>query len=1455
MELFVAVALPGEDRDALVVDVRLDLDETTTVSEIAEALADAFVVSARGFRRPLRLVLGRTGALLDDDATVRSIGFVHGDELALVHDDDRATVTRSAPSCTAPTATVALDIMSGPDAGRFVMVGPGQFPIGRDQRAAIQLSDSAVERHHANLSVSRSGAVYVEPVGTFGTVTDLTVNQIPVTASTSICSTDVMRVGGTSFSVRSALDAVAGVADHLGQIPFHRTPYRPVELTTRTIGPIDDIPTPDHKRRFSMAAVLAPLVSGVGLAVMSGRKQFLVLAALAPLIAVYQWFDDRRHGGRSFQRQSSEFLVRVKRAHDGVDAALVAEQIERRSQTADLGELHRRARLRSRRLWERDRSAPDFLHVRVGLGTVASKVSAAVGTHGDANLREQAGQALGHHHLVHDVPVVVALAEVRAIGLWGHDEAVVEALAAAFVQQIVTLHSPEDVVVVAAVHSDRLDALEWTKWVPHTRSSTSPLTGCHLTTTASAAEAILNQVIALGGSRLSESWPMVVVLVDEQIGVSPALVAQLLDLPDTVGVSVLWIGDQEARVPRQCRAVIECGPKGSGRLWFTDPTRAAVDVILETPTPDGTRRVGMALAPVRDASTASTTTALPRLATLFDVLGVATIGADTVQRWWSRTCDDSLVAPVGFSATGTFEIDLVNQGPHALIAGTSGSGKSELLQTLVISLAMHHPPERLTFLFVDYKGGASSADFADLPHTVGAVTNLGADLARRALVSLQAELTRRMQLLEGRAKDLSEFVRIAPDEAPPRLVIVVDEFATLVKEVPEFVAGVVDVAQRGRSLGIHLVLATQRPTGSVNDNILANTNLRIGLRMLDGGDSISVLGVPDAANIPVPLRGRALARTGGREMTAFQTAWAGAPKPAVTAERRDVGVERFGFGDVIAASPSRVHVATGADPEVTQLRLAVEAARVGHGSLPRPRRPWLEPLPAMLTLEDLDDRFATSSPYPAGDRGRYVVVGLVDRPSRQSQDAAVIDFDADGGLIVFGTGGSGRTTVLRTIAAELAQQGSPSDVAIVALDGSGRGLRSLTALPHVMGVASVDDPELMTRLIAFLLAELDRRRREFGERGFDSITALRAHGTVPSPPRIVVLVDGYANLTAAFDSPELFGWMTSLQRVVVEGRPLGIHVVLTADRRVTVPAAVTSAISARLTLRMADADAMIDVGVAPAFARTLELDAGRGVLGRDELVQIAMVGDDQTAALIALGDALRRRWKGETVEGPKPLPMSIELASPGSPWRVALGVVDPSGDVFELDVSGVDVTVAGSGGSGRSTAVAHIADSLVRSGVEVIGIGLPGGRTSLADVPGLAARAFDAAGWAEVARRIEDAATGDGRGASCAVVIDDADRIDDPVLASALERAMRLGSVRVIASVDTRVVGGGYQPGWLGELRRSRAMVLLQPASAADVAAIVGRRPVLRPGLAFPPGRGVIATDRVLSVIQLAAPA
>ncbi len=902
-------------------------------------------------------------------------------------------------------------------------------------------------------------------------------------------------------------------------------------------------------------------------------------------------------------------------------------------------------------------------------------------------------------------------------------------------------------------------------------------------------------------------------MVHEDAAVDRTALGRLLDAGPAAGIRVLWLGRDEALLPRQCRLVVRVSAgTGASVLATTDPGTPPVTFTAETadvPTVDALARH---LAPLRDVTSVAQAGALPRVTGLIDVLGGC--AAADVGRAWDRSTVASLAAPVGAGAEGPFVLDLVEQGPHLLIAGTSGSGKSELLQSMVAALAARHPPERLTFLFIDYKGGAAAGPFADLPHNVGVVTNLDARLSLRALVSLRAELDRRMaDLAEAGVAGIGE---LDPARAPARLVIVVDEFATLVKEIPDFVAGVVDIAQRGRSLGIHLVLATQRPAGAVNENILANTNLRIALRVVDHADSQSVIGSGAAAEIPVPLRGRAFARTGPTELVPFQAAWSGAPRTA--GDRTPVRVEPLGVG--------RSRTTTGevlvGGTQLDDLLAAVTSAHEARGGEP-PRRPWLPPLPEVVDLREL------AGPPPDDDPGRLVVIGLQDDPAHQARRPAVVDLEAEGGFAVFGAGGSGRTTALRTAVVSAVSEGTPAEVEVVAFDFASRSLLSLLDLPHTRIVCTPDDLDTAAAQIDALVAEADRRRSLLGEQRVDSLSALRRRTGAPALSRILVVVDGFGALRSELDTPAGYEWLQRLQRLLVEGRQVGIHPLLSADRRGDLPNPVLGAIGARLVLRMTEPDAMVSLGVPLTLARGPALEPGRGYLRGEEEVQVAVLGTDpggaaQAGALASVAAGVPPR--------PRPGPIPDDVTRPTGldhDLVVALGVGDGAAPVT-VDLAPGHLLVVGPPGSGRSTALAAVVAGLRAGGHDPLVV--TGREEGAGDV-------LQAAVEADV-----DAE------APRVLVVDDAVAIGDGPGGRLLEQLAGTRGVRLVAAADIASVARAFS-GWVPALKRRRRMLLLQPGGAADVDQLASVRTRLRPGARFPAGRGVLVVDRRVAVVQL----
>ena len=676
---------------------------------------------------------------------------------------------------------------------------------------------------------------------------------------------------------------------------------------------------------------------------------------------------------------------------------------------------------------------------------------------------------------------------------------------------------------------------------------------------------------AAGSPAARES--LVLLVIDQ--GLSSPLRARLIGLAargPAPGLHTIWVAPRLNRVPAACDVYVEfpaASTAANPRPDAKPPTAGFVREGVERPldsvdTVDESVAVALArtLAPLADAAAGAHSTAdLPQRAHLRDLHETDLVGggapiarqwraSDSLVRRWregrTRT-PTALAATVGQGLHGPLRIDLGAHGPHALVGGTTGSGKSEFLQTWIMSLAAHLSPDRLTFLLVDYKGGAAFAECVDLPHTVGLVTDLTPHLVRRALASLRAELQRRELLLAAHgAKDLAELERRSDPAAPPLLVIVIDEFAALARDAPEFVAGVVDIAQRGRSLGLHLVMATQRPAGVVSDNLRANTNVRIALRVADRADSRDVLGGDDAALFRVDTPGRAAVKIGSAPIAHFQTGYLGdaAAEPSAAAAT-EIVVRSLPFGEGAPWPPSAELAGprsrAGAAPvprDIERLRDGIRAAAAAEELSP-PRRPWLPELPSVVPLRALEREQlplgsslagspegpdARDAPAAAAAAGCSVAIGREDMPDAQAQPAARIDLEACGNLAIIGASGAGKTTALVTIACSVASQGhsgnAPGLLHLYGIDASGGHLAAVAALPTCGGVAQLADRELTLRTLRHVHGVVVARRSRLAaaaEAADPSMTTLGGRDEV-AEPRLILFIDGLTALTQSLTS-------------------------------------------------------------------------------------------------------------------------------------------------------------------------------------------------------------------------------------------------------------------------------------------------------------------------------------------------
>lgn len=792
----------------------------------------------------------------------------------------------------------------------------------------------------------------------------------------------------------------------------------------------------------------------------------------------------------------------------------------------------------SPKLFEREIGDHDFLDVRLGTGRRESVREL------DIKKRERLEDTDKLMHFpeklqeetkyMDNVPVTLSLFGKSQIGVVGDRDKLLN-LCKLMTVDLVSRQFYSDVRLVYCIGERDQDAFEWFRYIPHVKNEF--LDRRNIICDEESKNILFEFLYRLlSGDRTEESLPHYIIFIYRDWGIQTHPISEMMGQADSKGVTFILFNEKEELLHNKCDYIIRLNDNGIGsKIDSRDGTK--VEEFTMPFVPDSRFKTFVRkLAPIycKEINLEGSLTKSISFFEMYHIYDAKDINLE--KNWETSEVWNSLAAPLGVKAKNQLvELDLNEKahGPHGLVAGTTGSGKSEILQTYILSMALHFHPYDVAFMIIDFKGGGMVNQFRSLPHLVGAITNIDGKEIDRSLQSIRAELKKREQLFaEFKVNHIDAYIRLFRQGIAviplPHLILIVDEFAELKMEQPEFMKELISTARVGRSLGVHLILATQKPSGVVDPQIWSNSRFKLCLKVQSREDSNEVLKNPLAAEIREP--GRAYLQIGNNEvLELFQSAYSGAP----VKEERQQGyvLSTVSLSGKKTLVYEKKEEASDSD-RVSQLDSLVKyISTCFHNSGERPL-PYicLEPMPMNIA-------------YPSHNKGETVeeglkaYIGIYDDPSRQRQEEFFINITTQHTFII-GSAQNGKTNLLQTILISLTEQYTPDEINLYVIDFGSMIFRNYEGLKHVGGVVCTNDDEKLKNLFKLLGSEIDRRKEAILKAGVGSFAAYLEAG-YKDMAQIVVLID---NLTAL---RELYLMETDvLLPLIREGVGVGISFII-----------------------------------------------------------------------------------------------------------------------------------------------------------------------------------------------------------------------------------------------------------------------------------------------------------------------
>lgn len=753
-------------------------------------------------------------------------------------------------------------------------------------------------------------------------------------------------------------------------------------------------------------------------------------------------------------------------------------------------------------VWNRDPADDDYWIHRLGIGNRSLPWEICVPEEGFAPDNRELWDLLNsmkdHYAVAEDVPVLLDLSSYSRIGIIGEEKT--REMVCAFLLQIGITLSYTDVKVVFIGEGHEQDYWDCLRWMPHCWNQGK--TRRYLAFSRKDVRLLCAELMQQIEER-RENDPAYLIIVRNPSLIEEESLYTFLNHPgETPGIHSIWISEKRDQLPHSCQYILELGSRFSGgyaisgkdtekKICFDRADPAQLDSCFR-------KLSGITLKEERKGE-------IPDSVTYFEMCHIEDPEEyDLIERWEENRVYESVRGLIGVKEGGTgcyLDLHEKYHGPHGLIAGMTGSGKSEMLQTLILSLAMNYSPEELNIFLIDYKGGGMSSVLEGLPHICGEISNLSEDLVHRAMLSVKSENTRRQKLFRRyRINSINEYSRMYREgqieEPLPHLLILIDEFAELKKNEPGFMKELISVAQVGRSLGVHLLLSTQKPAGTVDENIWSNSRFRICLRVQDRQDSMDMLHTPDASLIRQV--GRGYLQVGNNERyELFQSGWSTAPY--------EPGEQGRSHACLVHTNGDREGIARRSLPEEGESQMALMIRRIRQAALEggyrKTRQLWSQPLPAVC--------FCDQAAEPL-----HAWLGCFDDPARQSRHPFCLDFETSGHILVCGISMSGKSTLVQTILYTLCEHSPVEDIHLSLVDFGGGSLHVYEMDPHVGDYISEEEEERTVRLIKRMHQELQERRKHMRGVSFSSYRS-RKEG---SRPYLLLVIDGLASFYRRFES-------------------------------------------------------------------------------------------------------------------------------------------------------------------------------------------------------------------------------------------------------------------------------------------------------------------------------------------------